>query len=75
MAEERIRIEVGFDGGQGLAALVPASAADEFERALASGRDGSFTLEAEDGHYTVALGRVVYLKRFARERGLGFTGS
>jgi hypothetical protein len=29
-------------------------------------------LDAEDGRYTVALGRIVYLKRFAREGRVGF---
>jgi hypothetical protein len=72
MAEERTRIEVGFDAGQGLSALVAAEAVDELERKLAAGEDGSFDLEAEDGRYVLMLRRVVYLKRFARESRLGF---
>jgi len=28
--------------------------------------------EAEDGRYTIALRRVVYVKRFAREGRVGF---
>jgi hypothetical protein len=75
MAEERIRIEVGFEGGQGIAALVPVAVAEELERALANGGDGAHRFDAEDGHYTVALRRVVYVKRFARESRLGFGGS
>ena len=59
MAEERIRIEVGFQGGQGLAALVPISVAEELERALANGGDGAHRFEAEDGTYTVALRQLV----------------
>ena len=70
--EERIRIEVGFDGGQGLTALVPMSAVEELERALESNADGVFALETDDGRYTLALHRIVYLKRFARESRLGF---
>jgi hypothetical protein len=72
MAEDRIRIEVGFQGGQGLAALVPISVAEELERALANGGDGAHRFEAEDGTYTVALRQVVFVKRSARESRLGF---
>jgi hypothetical protein len=74
LAEERVRIEVAFDGGQIMGAYVELSAADALERALDEGRDGSVALEAEDGRYTVALRRVVYLKRFSREGRVGFTG-
>jgi hypothetical protein len=74
VAEERVRIEVAFDGGQIMGAYVELSAADALERALDEGRDGSVALEAEDGRYTVALRRVVYLKRFSREGRVGFSG-
>jgi hypothetical protein len=74
VAEERVRIEVAFDGGQIMGAYVELSAADALERALDEGRDGSVALEAEDGRYTVVLRRVVYLKRFSREGRVGFTG-
>lgn len=71
-SNDRVRIEIGFDGGGSLAALVQTSAADDLERALANGRDGSLPIDADDGRYTVVLGRVVYLKRFARESRVGF---
>ena len=74
VAEERVRIEVAFDGGQIMGAYVELSAADALERALDETRDGALALEAEDGRYTVALRRVVYLKRFSREGRVGFTG-
>jgi hypothetical protein len=70
--EHDTRIEVGFEGSQIMSALVTAKAADELETALSNGRDGTLALDAEDGRYTVALARVVYLKRFAREGRLGF---
>jgi hypothetical protein len=72
-AAERIRIEIAFDGQQVLSVLVPLDAADDLDRALADGNlDGSFSFDAEDGRYTVSLGRVVYVKRFARESRVGF---
>jgi len=76
MADARVRIEIAFDGGQVLAAFVPANAADELERALGQGGDdGSFALDAEDGRYTASLRRVVYVKRFTREARVGFTAA
>jgi hypothetical protein len=73
VAEERVRVEIGFDGGQIMGAYVELPAADELERALDEGRDGSLAVEAEDGRYTVSLRRVVYVKRFTREGRVGFT--
>jgi hypothetical protein len=67
-----IRVEIGFEGGQIMSALVSAAAAQELEQALGRGEEGAFGLEAEDGRYTVVLRRVDYLKRFAREARVGF---
>jgi hypothetical protein len=75
VADPRVRIEIAFDGGQVLAAFVPGEAADELERALEGGGEAAFPLDAEDGRYTVALRRVVYVKRFTREARVGFTPS
>ena len=69
---ERIRIEIGFDGGQIMSALVDPDSADRLEQALGGNRDGAFPLDVEDGRYTVALGRIVYVKRFSREGRVGF---
>ena len=74
MAEaERVRIEVGFDGGQVMSAFVESETADELEKSL-NGGVGTFQIEAENGRYTVALARVVYVKRFSREGRVGFSG-
>ena len=73
MAEERVRIEICLDGGQVLGAYVELQAADELERSLGEGRDGTFALEADDGRYSVSLRRVVYVKRFSREGRVGFS--
>ena len=76
MAEqERVRVEIGFDGGQIMGALVSAQSADELERALASANGSTITLDASDGRYAIALGRVVYVKRFARDSRVGFGAS
>ncbi len=45
---------------------------DELERQVMAGGPGGFPLEADEGRYVVALARVVYVKRFARESRVGF---
>ena len=72
MASDRVRIEIGFYAGQALSLLVEQRTAEEVESALSSGRDGAIHVDAEDGAYTIALAKVVYIKRFAREGRLGF---
>ena len=73
MAEtDTSRIEVGFDGGQIMSALVTASSAEQLEKTFAARTEGSLSLDAEDGRYTVLLGSIVYVKRFAREARVGF---
>jgi hypothetical protein len=71
----RVRIEIGFDGGQIMSAYVETGTADELERSLEAGALGSFQVEAEDGRYTVAIPRVIYVKRFSREGRVGFSGT
>lgn len=73
MAEaDTVRIEVAFDGGPGFSSLVQTSSADELERALAGGAEGTVALETADGRYTIVLRRVAYVKRDARESRVGF---
>ena len=61
-----------------MGAVVTPATADALEQALASADvraesgDAAFPLEAEDGRYTLALRRVVYVKRFARDTRVGF---
>jgi hypothetical protein len=69
---ESVRMEIGFDGGQIMSALVTADGADELERALREEGPPLIAVDANDGRYTVVLRRVVYLKRFARESKVGF---
>lgn len=73
MAEDRVRIEIGFDGGQIMGAIVETDTVDELERSLGQSGDGTFAIESEDGRYTISLRRIVYVKRFTREGRVGFT--
>jgi hypothetical protein len=74
MADDRLRIEIGFDGGQVMSAYVQPAAADELEQALSGGGGGTVGVEAEDGQYTISLAKIVYVKRYSREGRVGFSG-
>jgi len=69
---ESSRIEIGFDGGQIMSALVTVASAEALERAVNARAEGTLALDAQDGRYTVVLSRIVYVKRFARESKVGF---
>jgi hypothetical protein len=73
--QERTVLEIGFDGGQIMGARVTADSADQLEAALSRGDDGSVSLEADDGRYSIHLRRVVYVKRLTRESRLGFSSA
>jgi hypothetical protein len=70
-ADGRVRLDIAFEGGQIVGGNVSAEAADGFRTALA-GDDLVFDLETEDGTYVIALRKVVYVRRTARETHIGF---
>jgi hypothetical protein len=70
--DDSVRVELCFDGGQIMGATVTVKGADELERALATDQGGTLMLDTNDGRFTVVLGRVVYMKRYARESRVGF---
>ena len=71
-SDDRIRLEIAFDGQQVLSVYVPAATAEDLDRALARDEAAALSFEADDGRYTVSLRRIVYVKRFARESRVGF---
>jgi hypothetical protein len=70
--DDSVRVELCFDGGQIMGATITVKGADELERALATDQGGTLMLDTNDGRFTVVLGRVVYMKRYARESRVGF---
>jgi hypothetical protein len=72
--DAQVKLQIAFEGGQVVGALVTTGAADGLARALANG-DAVFDLETEDGTYLVALGKVVYVRRSSRETHIGFGAS
>ena len=72
MADDFVRLEIGFAGGQILSWLVSPESADALDRKL--GGSGTVSLDAQEGTITVVVERVLYAKRYARESRVGFAG-
>jgi hypothetical protein len=68
----RVRIEVGFEGGQVLGGFVEAAHADQLERALHEDGPRVVVLETEDGVYHIVVPQVSYFRRFSRAARVGF---
>ena len=76
MAETAVvRIEIGFQGGDVVSMRVPMTDADGLDQALRARDDTVCELRGEDGVFLVVLGRVLYVKRYAREAHVGFGSS
>lgn len=75
MADERVRVEVGFKGGQVIGSFVSQSSADQLERALHEDGPRVVVLETEEGPYHVVVPLVSYLRRFNRASRVGFTAA
>ena len=67
-----IRVDIAFEGGVSLAVTVPPATAEDLDRALANPDAESFTFEAEDGHYTLSVRKIVFTQRSQREQVVGF---
>jgi hypothetical protein len=73
LAEERVRVELGFAGGQIVASFVDRASADELEAALRGDRKRVVVLETEDGPLHVVAAHVAYYKRVVRAGRVGFS--
>ena len=71
-SSERIRIEIGFEGGQVIGAIIDPASAEQLQQALHSDGPRVVVLESEDGPYHVVVPHVSYFKRFSRASRVGF---
>jgi hypothetical protein len=69
---DRVRVEIGFEGGQVVGGFVDAAAAEELQRALHEDGPRVIVLETEDGAYHVVVPLVAYFRRFNRSSRVGF---
>jgi hypothetical protein len=74
MPDERVRIELGFVGGQVVGSFVERGSADALEAAIGSTGAGSpvVVLQTEDGPLHVVVANVAYYKRIVRAGRVGF---
>jgi hypothetical protein len=70
--DDRVRVEVGFEGGQVVGGFVDTSSADQLERALHEDGPRVVVLKTEDGPYHVVVPSVAYFRRFTRASKVGF---
>jgi hypothetical protein len=70
--DERVRVEIGFEGGQVIGAFIAPASADQLEKALHEDGPRVVVLDSEDGPYHVVVPRVSYFKRFSRSSRVGF---
>ena len=72
MTDQHVWLEIAFEGGQALRVTVPLATAEDLDRSLTSDNRDSLSFEADDGRYTVALSKIVFVKRYARADTVGF---
>jgi hypothetical protein len=77
VAEERVRVELGFAGGLIVAAFVDSRSADSLEAALGGGSGSApvVVLETEDGPLHVVVSQIAYYKRIVRAGRVGFASA
>jgi hypothetical protein len=72
MADDSVRVEVGFQGGQVVGGFVTPASAEQLERALHEDGPRVIVLDTEDGPYHVVVPNVAYFRRFSRASRVGF---
>ena len=73
MAEHgRVRVEIGFEGGQVIGGFVDVAGAGQLEHALHEDGPRVVVLDLADGRYHVIVPRVSYFRRFSRASRVGF---
>lgn len=72
MSDDLLRIQIGFDSGQTVTALISEPSFEELKAAL--GGDSVIEMATEDGSIVVPTRAVSYVKRFSRETSIGFSG-
>jgi hypothetical protein len=75
LPDDRVRIELGFAGGQVVGSFVDPASANALEEALGGDRERVVVLDSEDGPLHVAVSQVAYYKRIVRAGRVGFSST
>ena len=73
MADEQIKVEVGFGIGQVLSVKLGKAALKDLRKAV-EGDGGWYDLETPDGTVALNLATVVFIRVQDPGRGIGFSG-
>lgn len=71
MAGQKMKVEIGFDGGQVLPARLEEEALKGLRAALDSG-SGWLDLETDDGTIAMDLARVAFIRSAPADQRVGF---
>jgi hypothetical protein len=74
-SNDKVRVDIGFEGGSTLTVSVTPLEADSLEQRLRDGNGGVSELETEDGRLIVVLAHVLYIRRHARGSRVGFSAA
>jgi hypothetical protein len=74
-SDERVRVDIGLEGGSTLTVEVTPLEADSLEQRLRDGDGGVADLETEDGRLIVVLSHVLYVRRHSRGSRVGFSAA
>ncbi len=74
-SDERVRVDIGFEGGSTLTVSVTALEADLLEQRLRAGDGGIAELDTDEGRLLVVLSHVLYVRRHVRGGRVGFSAA
>jgi len=72
-SDERVRLDIGFEGGSVLSVSVTVLEADSLEQRLQNSGGGVVELDTEEGRLLVVLSHVLYVRRHSRGGRVGFS--
>ena len=71
MADQRARVDIGFQGGQVLALRLDQAVFDDLRKAI-EGERRFYDVDAGDSNVTLDMSQVVYLRVESDEHRVGF---
>lgn len=70
-SEVKVGVEIGFDGGQVIAARLDTKGLEALRKAAESG-EGWHTIASEEGDASIKVGEIVFIRAASPENRVGF---